>query len=549
MKEKQTTIIVGGVAGGATVAARLSRLDAHRRIVIIERGEHISFANCGLPYYIGDIIKNRDSLLLATPELFRSRYGIEVMLMHEAVAINKESQILKVRNLATGEVLDMNYDDLVLSPGAAPFRPAMPGVDLPGVMTLRNVPDADKIKEYATRTKAGRAIVIGGGFIGLEVAENLRHLGLDVTVVERGTHVLPPLDSHMALYVERLLKKNGISMEKERMIQGLKQTANHKIKVYTDDWESEEADLIILSTGVRPESMLAREAGLETSASGAIRVNEQMQTSFPGIWAVGDAIEVRSRVTGTPMTLALAGVAQKQARVAANSIMGRDAKFDSVLGTSVLQLFGTSVAMTGMTPDSLARANYPEAWEYLDAHPANHVTYYPGATPIHMRLVYRKKDGLILGATAIGEQDAARKIDVIAAVMNSGGTVEDLAELELCYSPQEGAAKDAVNIVGMAATNNLDGLCPIAHLEEIGAPGTFLLDVREEEETLAMPYPDSYKIPLSQLRERWRELPLDKTIHVFCHAGVRAYNAVRFLNNNGLDARNISGGYLSMSLL
>ena len=548
MDKQLTTLIVGGVAGGATTAARLSRLGAGRRIVIIERGGYVSFANCGLPYYIGDVIPEQSSLILASPELFRSRYGIEVLLNHEAISIDAASSTLIVRNHATGEELPKPYDELVLSPGAAPFRPPMPGIDLPGVMTLRTVPDAEAVKAYIVRHNVRSALIVGAGFIGLEVAENLRELGLEVTLVEGAPHILPPLDTHMSGYVSRLLEERGLRIETGKIAQGIRRTEDGRLQAYADAWESPAADMILLSIGVRPETSLARTAGIETGKTGGIIVDTQMKTSVPGIWAVGDAVEVVSRVIGRPMLLALAGAAQKQARIAAASIMGRQEEFHGVLGTSVLRIFGTTVAMTGMNPDTLARLGYEDDYEYIDAHPYQHVTYYPGATPIHMRLVYRKKDGLILGATAIGENDAARKIDVIAALMSKNGTVYDLEEAEMCYSPQEGAAKDAVNMVGMAAANNLRGLHPLAHAGDIGRPGTFLLDVREVAETVRQPFAGAVNIPLSQLRSRWQELPGDQTILILCQVGVRGYNATRFLCNMGLDARNLSGGYITMSL-
>ncbi len=549
MTKQPVTLIVGGVAGGATAAARLSRLDSGRRIVIIERGAHVSFANCGLPYYIGGVIEEKKSLLLASPELFLERYGIEVLTRHEALAIHPESSTLEVMNLETGETVTMAYDELVLAPGAAPFRPPMPGIDLPGVMTLRNVPDAEKMRDLVRRGGVRRALIIGAGFIGLEVAENLCLQGVEVELVEGGRHVLPPLDAPMSAYVEQVLRREGVHVETNRLVRGLRRTDNGALQAYSEGWESREADMVLLSIGVRPETELARSAGIRLGTAGAILVDTQMRTSIPGIWAVGDAVEVRSRVTGKAMTLALAGVAQKQARIAAGSIAGRREEFHSVLGTGVLRVFGTTAAMTGMNPEGLARMGYDDEWEYVDAHPFQHVTYYPGAENIHMRLVYRVRDGLILGASAVGTDGAARRIDVIAALMGKGGTVYDLEEVELCYSPQEGAAKDAANLMGMMAANHLRGLHPVAHVEDIGHPGTFLLDVREEAEVARTPYPGAVNIPLSRLRQRWRELPKDRDILVFCQMGARAYNAVRYLNNQGLTARNITGGYLTMSLV
>ncbi len=549
MKNTRTTLIVGGVAGGATVAARLSRLDARRRIVIIERGDHVSFANCGLPYYIGGVIAEASSLLLASPELFRSRYGIEVKTGHEAVSIDTGHSTLLVRNLQSGAEEAMPYDELVLAPGASPFRPPMPGIDLEDVMTLRNIPDAEHIRSCIRERGVKRALVIGGGFIGLEVAENLHELGIEVHLAEGAPHILPPLDGHMARYVDNLLASKGIKVTTNLLTKGIRRTDRGALQAYTDTWESPEVDMVFLSIGIRPENALAKTAGLEIGPTGGILVDEHMRCSRPGIWAVGDAVEVRSRITQKPMLLALAGIAQKQARIAADSIAGRESHaFPGVLGSSVLRLFGTTVAMTGMNVDMLRRLGYEDEYEYVDGHASQHVSWYPGASPIHLRLVYRKRDGLILGATAIGRNDAARRIDVIAALMGKGGTVFDLEEAELCYSPQEGAAKDAVNQIGMAAANNLRGLHPIAHVEDIGTAGTFLLDVREEAEVRHSPFAGATNIPLSQLRQRWSELPTDKRLLVFCQSGIRSYNATRLLCNHGLDARNLSGGYISLSL-
>lgn len=545
---RKTTIIVGGVAGGATVAARLSRLTNDRRVILIDRGSYVSFANCGLPYYLGDVIAHQSDLLLASPTMFRERFGVDVRLRHEAIGILKDEKALLVRELDTGREEVIPYDELVLSPGAAPFRPAMPGIDLPGVLALRSIPDAEQIKAHIRTEGVRSALVIGAGFIGLEVAENLHHLGLQVSIAEGAPHVLPPLDGQMSTYVNELLTAKGIGVETNIMASGIRRTENGRLQAYSDTWQSAEVDLIILSIGVRPETTLAREAGLELGVAGSIVVDEHMRTSQPGIWAVGDAVQVTSGITGKPMLLALAGVAQKQARVAAADIAGKtDERFGLVWGTSVLRLFDTTVAMTGMNRDMLDRMGFAGTYEYVDLHPSNHVTYYPGASPIHIRLVYNRKDGRILGATAIGRHDVARRIDVIAMAMSAGGTVYDLASAELCYSPQEGAAKDAVNMAGMAAVNNLLGLHPVAHYEDIAAhPEALLLDVREEAEVTGAPYPGAVNIPLSQLRDRWTELDASQPLLVMCQAGVRGYTATRFLINQGFAARNLSGGYTTL---
>ena len=542
---RKRTIIVGGVAGGATAAARLSRLGVDREMIIIERGEHVSFANCGLPYYIGGVIEKESSLLLATPELFRTRYGIDVLLRHEVRAIDPQQRTVSVTNLETGEQLQLSYNELILSPGAAPLRPPMPGIDLPGVMTLRTVPDANAIRRYIAEHGVRRALVIGAGFIGLEVAENLHHAGIEVSIVEGGSHVLPPLDAYMSGYVEELLAAHGISVEVGRIATGIRRCENGRLQAYSDTWSSAEADLILLSIGVRPETTLAQSAGLRIGETGGIWVDEHMRTSVPGIWAVGDAVQTVNRLTGKPTRLALAGVAQKQARVAADDIAGRSAEFRGVLGTAVLRLFGTTIAMTGLNIDTLARSGETD-YEYVDGHHTQHVGYYPGASPIHARLVYRRSDGKLLGYTAIGEDGAARRTDVVAALMGNNGTVYHLAESELCYSPQEGAAKDAVNQLALAAVNNLQGLHPIAHREDI-RPESFLLDVRERAEVARSPYPGAVNIPLSELREHVAELPQQQELLVFCQSGVRGHTATALLNNLNFRARHLSGGYLTLS--
>lgn len=542
---KKRTIIVGGVAGGATVAARLSRLGTEREIIIIERGEHVSFANCGLPYYIGGVIEKESSLLLATPELFRTRYGIDVLLQHEVYTIDPQQRTVGVTNLVTGEKMQMPYDELVLSPGAAPLRPPMPGVDLPGVMTLRTVPDANAIRRYIAEHKVRRALVIGAGFIGLEVAENLQLAGIEVSIVEGGSHVLPPLDAHMSTYVEELLAAHGIGVEVGKIAKGIRRCESGRLQAYNDTWNSAEADLILLSVGVRPEISLAQNAGLRIGETGAIWVDEHMRTSAPGVWAVGDAVQTTNRITGLPTRLAMAGVAQKQARVAADDIAGRPAVFTGVVGTAVLRLFGTTISMTGLNIDTLTRSGDSD-YEYVDGHHTQHVGYYPGASPIHARLVYRRSNGKLLGYTAIGKSGAARRTDVVAALLACNATVHDLAAAELSYSPQEGSPKDAVNQLALAAVNNLEGLHPIAHKDDINAD-SFLLDVREPAEVLQAPYPGAVNIPLSQLRARVQELPHEQKILVFCQSGVRGHTATSLLNNMNYQACHLSGGYLTLS--
>lgn len=482
---------------------------------------------------------------MATPELFRTRYGIDVLLRHEVYSIDPQQHTVGVTNLVTGEKIQMPYDKLVLSPGAAPLRPPMPGVDLPGVMTLRTVPDANAIRRYIAEHKVRRALVIGAGFIGLEVAENLQLAGIEVSLVEGGSHVLPPLDAHMSTYVEELLAAHGVGVEVGKIAKGIRRCESGRLQAYNDTWNSAEADLILLSVGVRPEISLAQNAGLRIGETGAIWVDEHMRTSAPGVWAVGDAVQTTNRITGLPTRLAMAGVAQKQARVAADDIAGRPAVFTGVVGTAVLKLFGTTISMTGLNIDTLTRSGDSD-YEYVDGHHTQHVGYYPGASPIHARLVYRRSNGKLLGYTAIGKSGAARRTDVVAALLACNATVHDLAAAELSYSPQEGSPKDAVNQLALAAVNNLEGLHPIAHKDDINAD-SFLLDVREPAEVLQAPYPGAVNIPLSQLRARVQELPHEQKILVFCQSGVRGHTATSLLNNMNYQACHLSGGYLTLS--
>ena len=544
---KKRVLIVGGVAGGASCAARLRRMDETAEIVVFERGPHVSFANCGLPYSVGNVIQQESSLLLATPELVRTRFNIDVRIGCEALSINRESRTLTVRDLATGDVATESYDALVLSPGAAAIRPPLPGLELPGVFTLRNVPDSTAIRQWIDQRQAKRAIVVGAGFIGLEMAENLSHRGLTVTLVEKASQVMPPLDAEMAYYAEQQLRDSKIDLRLNEGLASVEAVANG-LKVRTDLGQEAEGDLVILAIGVRPETSLARQAGLTLGERGGIQVDPQMRTSDPSIWAVGDAVEVHNRITGQSELIPLAGPANRQGRVAADVIAGRKAAFAGVEGTAVCGLFGLTVAMTGATEKSLRRAGFTEfACAYL--HPGHHVGYYPGAQPIHLKLIFRKSDGLILGAQAAGTAGVERRIDVIATAMQLGGTVHDLEEAELCYAPQFGSAKDAVNMAGMIASNVVRGDAAIAPWGDLGQGDAFLLDVREPMEFTAGAIPNAVNIPLGQLRARLAELPLDKAIWVNCGVGQRAYYACRILSQHGFSCANLSGGYSTYKTL
>ena len=541
-------VIVGGVAGGATCAARLRRQDEDAEILVLERGPYVSFANCGLPYYVGNVIQEESKLLLAWPSLFRERFNIEVRTRNEVLAIDRTASTVLVRDLETGREYSEPYDALVLSPGASPIRPPWPGIDLPGIFTLRTVPDSREIRHWIDEKKTRKAVVVGGGFIGLEMAENLVHRGIAVTIVELASQVMPPLDPEMAEYAKQRLESRGVTLALADAVSEFGQGNNGGLSVHTKSGKTYEADLVVLAIGVRPETALAREAGLELGERGGIRVDSQMRTSDPRIWAVGDAVEVRNRVTGQWELIPLAGPANRQGRVAADAICGRDAHFDGVLATAVCGFFDLTVALTGATEKSLHRAGMVD-FESIYLHPGNHVGYYPGAQAIHLKLLFRKSDGLVLGAQAVGEEGVARRIDVIATAIQMKATVFDLEEDELCYAPQYGAAKDPVNMAGMIAANVVRGDAEIAPWNELDSTGAFLLDVRQPSEFDAGSIPGSVNIPLGLLRSRLGELPTDREIWINCGVGQRAYYACRILSQHGLQARNLSGGYSTYRVL
>lgn len=543
-------VIVGGVAGGASCAARLRRLDESASILIFDRGAFVSFANCGLPYHVGDVIPEESSLILASPELFRDRFNIEVKIRHEVLAIDPQQRVVRVRDLARGEEFSQSYDALVLSPGATPLRPPIPGLELPGVFTVRTIPDTRVIRQWMEERSAKKAIVVGAGFIGLEMAENLRHRGLEVTVVEMAQQVMPPLDPEMVRPLEFHLRHHGIDLRLGDGLAAIEQVAvggRSQLRVKTQSGWAGDADLVISALGVRPDSGLAKAAGLTLGARGGIQVDDQLRTSDPHIFAVGDAIEVKDLVLGQPTLLALAGPANRQGRLVADVLAGREVRFRGVQGTSVCGVFEMAIAATGATEKGLLRAGRTDfAKVYL--HPKNHVAYYPGAEMIHLKVLFEQSSGRLLGAQAVGMKDAARKIDVFASMIQMGATVFDLEEAELCYAPQYGAAKDALNYAGMIAANVLRGDMPVVHwvTGELPDPATsFLLDVRDPDEFAAGSVPGAVNIPLPQLRDRLAELPRDREILTFCQVGQRGYYACRILVGHGFRARNFSGGFLT----
>lgn len=539
---KKRILIIGGVAGGASAAARLRRLDAEAEIVMLERGPFVSFANCGLPYHVSDVIPDEGSLTVASPRLFRERHGIEVRTGHEVVAIDAAAREVTVR-LADGSEQRERYDALVLSPGASPVRPPLPGIDLPGILTLRNIPDVRRIREWIQQHKVKRAVVAGAGFIGLEMVENLHLMGIEVTVLEMLPQVMPPLDAEMAWWVADHLRSKGIRLALGDGVASFHQTESGGLAVHTAGGKVHEGDMVILSIGVRPETALAKSAGLALGPRGGIQVDASLRTSDPAIWAVGDAIEVTDRVSGQPALIPLAGPANRQARIAAASICGHPARFGPVQGTSVCGVLGLTVACTGASEKALERAGITD-FEKVYLHPANHATYYPGSSVMHLKVLFRKSDGRLLGAQAVGADGTDKRIDVLAVYLQMGATVHDLAEAELCYAPQYGSAKDPVNIAGMAAVNAIEGLSPLIHWHTPRG-GALLVDVREPDEFAEGHAENAVNFPLSTLRQQWPELPRGRTLHVYCGVGLRAHNAVRLLRQQGFDAHNLSGGWRS----
>jgi NADPH-dependent 2,4-dienoyl-CoA reductase/sulfur reductase-like enzyme/rhodanese-related sulfurtransferase len=554
-------IIVGGVAGGASCAARLRRLDEKAEIIMVERGPYVSYANCGLPYHVGGLIEKESSLLVANEQLFRDQFAVEVRTLCEVVEILPKEKTVKLRDVATGEVKSESYDKLVLSPGAASVRPPLPGIDLPGIFHVRTVPDARAICEWVERGNpflAGmykysgfqavkpktRAVVVGGGFIGLEMTENLIHRGFEVTLLQKPDQVLTPLDPEHAVVVESLLKRHGVRLRHGDEVIGFSQAAGGAIEVETKSGKIYPADVVILAIGVRPDTTLAKKAGLGIGERGGIRVDEQMRTSDPDIFAVGDAIEVKDFVTGEWSLIALAGPANRQGRIAADVIAGRNSRYRGTQGTSIIGLFGGAAAWTGVNEKTLKRLGETD-YEKIYLYPNSHAGYYPGAKPIAIKIIFRKSDGRLLGAQAVGMDGVDKRISALAALLQMGATIYDLEETELCYAPQFGSAKDPVNFAGMVAANVLRGDMPLSHWSS--AREAFLLDVREPIELAVENVPEAVNIPIGQLRARLDELPRDREIHVICRSGQRAYTAMRVLLQNGFKSKNVAGGMLSLA--
>ena len=557
-------IIVGGVAGGASCAARLRRLDETAEILMVEKGPYVSYANCGLPYHVSGVIKNESSLLVSSAEVFRRQFAIQVRTNCEAVAITPKAKTVDLRDVATGTVTTESYDKLVLSPGAPPVRPPLPGIDLPGIFKVQTVPDARAIREWIERgttflagmynysgiqfvKPARRAVVIGAGFTGLEMAENLAHAGFEVTIVELLDQVLALLDPELARLVEEHLKRHGIRLALGDGVAGFRQLDGGGLEVQATSGKVHPADIVILALGVRPDTTLAKGAGLAIGERGGIRVDEHMRTSDPDILAVGDAVEVRDFVTGQWSLVPLAGPANRQGRIAADVIAGRDSRYRGTQGTAIIGLFGGAAAWTGVSEKTLTRLGDTD-YEKIYLFPNSHAGYYPGARMLALKVIFRRSTGRILGAQALGHDGAAvdKRISALAVALQMGATAYDLEEAELCYAPQFGSAKDAVNFSGMVAANVLRDDMPLTHWNAMN--GRFLLDVREPVELVVDRVPGVVNIPLGELRSRLAELPRDREIDVICRSGQRAHAATRILVQHGFTARSVSGGMLSRAM-
>lgn len=540
-------LIVGGVAGGASAAARLRRIDEECEIVMFEKGEFISFANCGLPYYIGGTINDRSKLIVQTVDAMEEKFNLDIRNFSEVIKINRDAKTVEVKNHKTGKTYEESYDILVLSPGANPIKPPIPGLtECDNLFTLRNIPDTDAVKAHVDNKQPKNAVVIGGGFIGLEMAENLVDRGVNVTLVEMANQVMAPIDYEMACMVHEHLSDRGVNLILE---DGVNSFADGGKKVKLNSGKEIDTDLIILSIGVSPESKIAKDAGLKVNKRNAIMVDDRMKTSDPNIYALGDAVEVKDYINGDPTMIPLAWPANRQGRIVADNIAGRDAKYNGTLGSSVAKVFDLTVAATGNNEKVLKAKNIP--YEVVHLHPGSHAGYYPGAFPISLKLIFTPKEGKILGAQAVGLDGVEKRIDVIATAIKGSLTVFDLPDLELCYAPPYSSAKDPVNMAGYYASNVVEGMVETVQwneLDNLVAKNEFILDVRETFEISLGTIENSVNIPLGEIRNRIAEIPKDKTIYAYCQVGLRGYVACRLLTQLGYKCINIDGGYKTYAL-
>ncbi|MDD2534432.1 MAG: FAD-dependent oxidoreductase [Eubacteriales bacterium] len=538
-------LIVGGVAGGASAAARLRRVDEHAEIILFEKGEYISYANCGLPYYIGDVIKTKDKLLVQTPEAMHKRFNMDVRVMQEVTKINRDNKTVAVKNHKTGETYHESYDKLILSPGAEPKRPPMEGIDLPGVYTLRTVPDTHIIRDFVDQRLPKKAVVIGGGFIGVEMAENLMERGIDVTLVEFTEQVVASIDPDMAAFLHQHMRQKGLKMLFHTGATAFTRNEKGGLTVKLTSGQAIDTDLVIFSIGINPDSRLAKDAGLDLGIANSIKVNRYLQTSDPDIFAVGDAIEVENFVTHHASLIPLAGPANKQGRIAADNVCGRQVEFEGVQGSAVLKVFDMTAASTGMNEKQLKRDKI--AYEKIYIHPLNHAGYYPGGTQMSLKMLFDPSNGKILGAQGVGFNGVEKRIDVLATAQRLGATTAQLESLELTYAPPFSSAKDPVNMLGFTAQNIIKGEMKIFQyhdISEIDTAEDFLVDVRTPDEFELGSIQGAINIPVDDLRQRLAEFPKNAKIYVFCQVGLRGYIASRILTQNGYhDVYNLTGGY------
>ncbi len=537
-------VIVGGVAGGATAAARIRRLDEQAEIIVFERSGFVSYANCGLPYYIGDVITSQNHLTLQTPESFFSRFQVTMKVHHEVTAIHPQQNTVSVKNLKTGEEFEESYDKLLLSPGAKPTQPPIPGTEIDSLFTLRTVEDTLRIKKYIDQNHPKSAVLAGGGFIGLELAENLRELGMEVTIVQRPRQLMNPFDPDMAAFIHNEMRKHGVKLALGHTVEGFEQEETG-VRILLKGEEPLHADLVVLAIGVTPDTALARDAGLKLGLKGSILVNERMETSIPNIYAVGDAVQVRHSVTGQEALISLAGPANRQGRIAADNLCGKDSRYPGSQGSSVIKVFNMTAAVTGINETSAKKAGIKADKVILS--PMNHAGYYPGGKLMTMKVVFEKDTFRLLGAQIVGYEGVDKRIDVLATAIHAGMKATELKELDLAYAPPYSSAKDPVNMAGFMIENIADGLLKQFHLEDLSTLSTrnevTLLDVRTKKEYENGHVDGFTNIPVDELRERLCEIRSDQPVYVMCQSGLRSYIAVRILAGKGYDAWNFSGGY------